>query len=244
MIERVHGVAGCSRWDLRLPLVCAALLIAGGVVPVASAQSPATPATIATDRPAVTDSSAVVPNRGFQAENGLLDTGNPGSRTLDFPATLIRVGVGPSTELRFTAPDYFQGSPASGFGDLVLGVKQQIVSVSGLRQEGCLSMCRPKTDSTALSVSPHFFWIDSRLKPGMPLPNTRAVFRKPAGRATSCTSERLIRSHRGSNSICMRESGFPRLQHTTSSGSATRFAFRSADDRLAPAVSYLSRRRT
>jgi hypothetical protein len=142
-------------------LVCAALLIAGGVVPVASAQSPATPATIATDRPAVTDSSAVVPNRGFQAENGLLDTGNPGSRTLDFPETLIRVGVGPSTELRFTAPDYFQGSPASGFGDLVLGVKQQIVSVSGLRQEGCLSMCRPKTDSTALSVSPHFFWIDS-----------------------------------------------------------------------------------
>jgi hypothetical protein len=134
MEERVRGVVGCARLDLRLPLVCAVLLIAGGVVPVASAQSPdqgSAPATIATDRPSVTDSSAVVPYRVFQAENGLLDTGNQGSRTLDFPETLIRIGIGPSTEARFTVPDYYQDSPASGFGDLVLGIKQQIISVSG-----------------------------------------------------------------------------------------------------------------
>lgn len=101
---------------------------------VASAQAPdqrSTPAIIETDRPSVTDSSAVVPNGVFQAENGLLDTGNPGSRTLDFPETLIRFGVGPSTELRFTAPDYYQNSPTSGSGDLALGIKRQIVSISG-----------------------------------------------------------------------------------------------------------------
>jgi 2-polyprenyl-6-methoxyphenol hydroxylase-like FAD-dependent oxidoreductase len=57
------------------------------------------------------------------------------------------------------------------------------------------------------------------LRPGHPkharlgtrLPNTLATFRKPGDRATFCTSERLIRLHRSSNSICMWESGSPRL---------------------------------
>jgi hypothetical protein len=67
----------------------------------------------------------------FQAENGLLDTGNHARRTLDFPETLIRLGVGPSTELRFTAPDYYWHSltsagPQSGVGDLAFGIKQQL----------------------------------------------------------------------------------------------------------------------
>jgi hypothetical protein len=70
---------------------------------------------IATDRPSVTDSSAVFPYRVFR-ENGWLDTGNQGSRTLDFPETLMGLGIGPSTELRFTTPDYYQNSPTSGFG--------------------------------------------------------------------------------------------------------------------------------
>jgi hypothetical protein len=100
------------------------------------AQSPdagTAPLTITTDRPAVTDSSAVVPSGAFQAENGLLETGNQGQWTLDFPETLIRVGIAPGTELRFTAPDYFSDSLTSaglrsGFGDLSLGVKQQLHS--------------------------------------------------------------------------------------------------------------------
>src|ERR1700722_15865812 len=68
------------------------------------------PLTIATDRPAITDSSAVVSNAAVVVENGFLDTGNQGHSTLDFPESLIRVGIGPSTELRFTAPDYYQNS--------------------------------------------------------------------------------------------------------------------------------------
>jgi hypothetical protein len=120
-------------------LVCVTLLISGGVIPVASAQAPngsSASTGITTDRPAITDSSAVVPNGVFQAENGLLDTGNQARRTLDFPETVIRVGIGPSTELRFTAPDFYQdimtpAGPRSGFGDLAAGMKQQLRGVPG-----------------------------------------------------------------------------------------------------------------
>lgn len=121
-----------------LRVVCSVLLIGGGAARVASAQAPdgdSAPAVIATDRPSVTDSSAVVPNMVFQAENGTLDTDNQGRRTLDFPETLIRVGIAPSTELRLTAPDYSRNYviPAglrSGLGDLMVGIKQQLCSVT------------------------------------------------------------------------------------------------------------------
>ena len=93
-----------------------------------------TPAVIATDRPSVTDSSAVVPQWEFQAENGLLETGTQAGRTIDFTETQLRFGMGPSTELRFTAPDYYQGStsgPALGFGGVAAGVKQQLHGLPG-----------------------------------------------------------------------------------------------------------------
>jgi hypothetical protein len=95
----------------RVTAACAAVLIGAGFALVPSAQAPdggSSSMAIATDRPAITDSSAVVPDRMFQAENGLVDTGNRARRTLDLPETLIRLGVGPSTELRFTAPDYYR----------------------------------------------------------------------------------------------------------------------------------------
>ena len=70
---------------------------------------------IATDRPAVTDSSVVVPPGAF-----------------DGPETLLRFGVASKTELRLSAPDYFAlGGLPSGFGDLVLGVKQQLGPTPG-----------------------------------------------------------------------------------------------------------------
>ena len=84
-----------------------------------------TPAPIATDRPAVTDSSVVVPAGSLQFENGFTDTVNQGQQTFDGPETLLRFGVASKTELRLDVPDYF--APAglgSGFGDLGLGVKQ------------------------------------------------------------------------------------------------------------------------
>ena len=115
------------------------VLLTGGLIFAAAAQALDTgnaAATIATDRPAVTDSSAVVPSGMLQVENGVLDTGNQGHNTLDLPEALIRVGIGPSTELRFTAPDYYQnsvtpGGLASGFGDLAVGIKQQLRTAQG-----------------------------------------------------------------------------------------------------------------
>jgi hypothetical protein len=51
------------------------------------------------------------------------------------PETLLRFGITSKTEFRFTAPDYFANyndgrGGASGFGDLALGVKQQLVATS------------------------------------------------------------------------------------------------------------------
>jgi hypothetical protein len=62
---------------------------------------------ITTDRPAVTDSSLVVPAGSLQLENGFLETRSQGQSVLDGPETLLRFGVTARTELRFTAPDYF-----------------------------------------------------------------------------------------------------------------------------------------
>jgi hypothetical protein len=144
----------------RFAAVWPALLVVV-VVPLAKAQAPdagSASATIATDRPAVTDSSAVVPNSVFQAENGVLDTGGQGQRTLDFPETLLRVGIGPSTELRFTAPDYYRDSaapagPRSGFADLAAGIKQQLHSgPDGFEVAAVVSLSFP---SGAAAISSH-----------------------------------------------------------------------------------------
>jgi hypothetical protein len=92
----------------------------------------APPGPIATDRPAVTNSSVVVPSGSFQAENGLLETNSQGQSIFDGPETLVRFGVATRTELRFTAPDYYYNLNAdSGFGDLAIGVKEQLGPTPG-----------------------------------------------------------------------------------------------------------------
>jgi hypothetical protein len=89
-------------------------------------------APINTDRPAVTDSSVVVPSGSLQFENGFADTVSQGQQTFDGPETLMRFGAASKTELRLTAPDYFgQPGTSSGFGDLGVGLKQQLGSTPG-----------------------------------------------------------------------------------------------------------------
>jgi hypothetical protein len=85
---------------------------------------------IATDRPAITNSSVVVPSGSLQVENGLQTT-TAGQRTVDGPETLAVFGLTDATELRLTVPDYINSPAGSGFGDPALGVKQQIVHTSG-----------------------------------------------------------------------------------------------------------------
>jgi hypothetical protein len=90
---------------------------------------------ISTDRPAVTDSSVVVPAGSLQLENGFLETRAQGQSVIDGPETLLRFGLAKKTEFRFTVPDYFQNlttsSAPSGFGDLAIGVKQQLGPIHG-----------------------------------------------------------------------------------------------------------------
>jgi len=93
--------------------------------------------TIATDRPSFTNSSVVVPSGSLQAENGFLETYNQGQNVVDGPESLLRFGIAAKTELRFTVPDYFynasssSGGPGSGFGDMAIGVKQQLGPTPG-----------------------------------------------------------------------------------------------------------------
>jgi len=67
----------------------------------------------------------VVPSGALQVENGIQLTTAAGQH-LDGPESLVVFGLTDATELRFTVPDYNFTSLASGFGDLALGVKQQI----------------------------------------------------------------------------------------------------------------------
>jgi hypothetical protein len=92
-----------------------------GIAPLYGQTSP-----IATDRPAITNSSVVVPAGSLQVENGLQIATASGGRTFDGPESLVVFGLTDATELRFTVPDYIHAASGSGFGDLALGVKQQI----------------------------------------------------------------------------------------------------------------------
>jgi hypothetical protein len=94
-----------------------------------------TQAAINTDRPAITDSSMVVPAGDLLFENGFTETSAGGERSFDFPETLIRFGLTSHTELRITPPDYFENfNNASGFGsgfsDFSFGIKQQLLATS------------------------------------------------------------------------------------------------------------------
>jgi hypothetical protein len=98
-------------------------------------QTAASLGAIATDRPAVTNSSVVIPDGSLQFENGFLEMRTGGQSVIDGPETLVRVGIAQRTELRLYVPDYFgnltPGPSSSGFGDFGLGVKQQLGPVRG-----------------------------------------------------------------------------------------------------------------
>lgn len=94
-----------------------------------------TQAMITTDRPAITAASTVVPNGSLVFENGLTETGSHGQQSFDVPETLVRFGITAGTEFRFGVPDHYSNFNngtgfGSGWGDLSLGMKQQLVAGS------------------------------------------------------------------------------------------------------------------
>jgi len=113
-------------------VVCLSALLLGRIAPVGADGA----VTIATDRPAVTESSVVVPAGALQSENGMLLTDSAGEYVLDLPESYLRYGLLPRTELRLGLPDYYLHLPVgnsttSGFGDLSIGVKQQLGPLGG-----------------------------------------------------------------------------------------------------------------
>jgi hypothetical protein len=124
--------------------------------------------TISTDRPAVTESSVVIPQGALQVENGLLATDGNAHYVLDFPETDLRYGLLAKTELRFSLPDYFHaaGMGASGFSDSSIGFKQQLGPLVGfdLSLVGFVSL-----PTGAKSETSH------RYDPGMQLPWSRGL---------------------------------------------------------------------
>jgi len=117
---------------LRALALCASVLLLGrGTLARADAA-----VTIVTDRPAVTESSLVVPQGALQSENGMLLTDSGGAYVLDLPESYLRYGLLEKTELRLALPDYYYHLPVgaattSGFADLSFGVKQQLGPVAG-----------------------------------------------------------------------------------------------------------------
>jgi hypothetical protein len=128
---------------------------------------------ITTDRPAVTASSIVVPSGSLVFENGFTETSNQGQQSFDFPETLVRFGLTSKTELRFTAPDYYQNfytgtGFGTGLGDLSLGLKQQLITrATGFDASLIVSLSFP---TGANSVSSHGYDPQFELPWSHPLP--------------------------------------------------------------------------
>jgi hypothetical protein len=127
---------------------------------------------VATDRPAITNSSVVVPDGSFQVENGFLETSSQGQSVLDGPESLVRFGVAKRTELRFTVPDYFYnpntgGGPGTGFGDFAFGVKEQLGPTLGGFDVSVILFFSVPTGANAVSSGGY--------DPGLQVPWSRAV---------------------------------------------------------------------
>ena len=96
---------------------------------------PAADSEIVTDRPDITESGTVVPSGSLQFENGLTWTEDRGHTILDLSETLVRFGIDGRSELRVVVPNYSEGltgrASTSGFGDIALGMKQQLGPLPG-----------------------------------------------------------------------------------------------------------------
>lgn len=143
-----------------IALICGTVLLRGQ-------RPPDSDEPIATDRPSVANSSVVVPPGSFQVENGLLATTSQGQRSFDGPETSLRFGVASNTELRVSVPDYYYdvpsaAGPGSGFGDVTLGMKQQLGPTLGEFDVSIIAFLSFPTGTRA--VSSHGY------DPGLQLP--------------------------------------------------------------------------
>jgi hypothetical protein len=143
--------------------------LAAALLIILTAVARADDSPISTDRPAVTESSVVVPAGTLQIENGFLYSASQGEATWDGPETEMRFGLLSKTELRLFVPDYYaplQSAAPSGFGDLGVGMKQQLGPVAGFDVSVILLLSMP---SGAPGIS------SGRYDPSVQIPWSRAL---------------------------------------------------------------------
>ena len=156
----LHCAKKQDRCGRRSGLQLLSVILASQIPAVCAAQvctAPDTSQAIFTDRPSFTNASTTVPCHTLQFENGLAETAVQGQRSWDLPETSVRFGVTTKTEVRLTAPEYFWntqtgGSFATGFGDIALGLKQQLGPVHGFDVSAMAMLSLP---TGAQSVSSH-----------------------------------------------------------------------------------------
>jgi hypothetical protein len=182
---------------------------AGTTKVVGAEECPSGATEIATDRPDVTNSSVVVPQGSLQSENGVNWTARQGAVVIDGPASRVRLGVAPCTELLLDLPDGFhfvRGSGTSGFSDLSPAIKHQLgplpggfqlsvtaglelptgaVRISGPGYGGYIQLPWTKEIGDGWSLSGMFtaFWFPGQPRSNPTLESTFAVEREVAARA-------------------------------------------------------------
>jgi len=133
-------------------------------ISAASAQELSEQLELITDRPDQTESSAIVPRGYFQIETGVTysDEGSE-SRSLEYPGTLLRIGLSQRVELRLGIQGFiseFEGNNTTGFGDSDIGTKIYLMEESGWRPEmallASLSMPTGKDGISTERMDPSF----------------------------------------------------------------------------------------
>jgi hypothetical protein len=131
----------------------------------------------------------VIPQGGFQMENGLLASNLGNGAVVDLPESFIRYGLLPRTKLRITVPDYYYSlasapAVASGFGDTAIGAKQQLGPLGGFDVSTIAFSSFP---TGAKQVSSHGH------DPGLQIPWSRSL----AGNLNCGGPDRRLLAHRG-----------------------------------------------
>ncbi len=160
--------------------VTALLLAAVTVAAYGQGQPPTTEPEIITDRPDITESSIVIPKGSLQLENGLTWTNDHGQQTLDLSETLLRFGVFDRTELRIVVPNYVAGltgpTSASSFGDVAVGVKQQLGPLrGGFDLSVIVALSMPRISSHGVDPFVKFPW-SKDLKEGWSIGGMQSLF--------------------------------------------------------------------
>ena len=139
---------------------------------------------INTDRPDITESALVVPRAALQIENGVTWTLERSAQKADFSESLLRIGILDRTEIRFGLPNYSDrvagAGLGAGFGDLSVGIKQQLGPLPGdvdLAVIVALSLPTGSTGATSGGYDPFvkFPW-SKELKRGWSIGGQQSIF--------------------------------------------------------------------